>query len=297
MASIHQREKNQAVRLLKNTKNDAYSSSCLITLTRSDSIMCIGLVLIFSLAGAVQVVSAADQTPYCPTKEELTALFPWGGPVYKPDKDGDPYRYSCEADDYISPHENGRAYQGFSAESYADRTDRKGYVSERDVKVEGIGESVEIIEYFDLSYSDISVEDWRKHEAENEAAEVVFHDVADIGDKAYAVSLYRDERNYNSDPAFETKFMRLCFTKDHYYVQVTLEGADEKLVRTYGSEGRMDREAQSDSFTAEPFPTENSVPTLEKITAVARIIEKKLPGAEKKTCPMGGVRPSESCPQ
>jgi hypothetical protein len=239
-----------------------------------------GLVLIAVMITGLWVPVGAiqDQTPFCPTESELIALFPWGGPVYWADKDGSPYTYRCEASDYTQANENGRAYQNFKAESYVDRISASGSVQKNAVKSESIQQSVEIIEYLDDLYDDVTVEEWRQSEDDGNGR-IVFHDVHDIGDKAYAVSKYWDYKESNRD-VFNTKFMRLCFLRNGYYVQVTLTGASESLIGTMGG-----LQSPSDK-TAELYPSDNCVPTLETISAIARIIDQKIQGGRPDTRPL-----------
>lgn len=127
----------------------------------------------------------------------------------------------------------------------------------------------------------LSVQEWREPELSQESCAVSFQDVT-IGDKSYAVSFYPkmdlSPSNIDYGKIGETKSVRICFIKGNYYVQVHFFGSDEKLVGAFGK-----GPPSSNYQTLEPYPTERSVVTVEKILPIARIIEAKLPGGAATT--------------
>lgn len=249
------------------------------------------LMLVMGLASNIPMTNAQeDLVKYLPTGPEMRSMFPWGQPSWQ-DKDGDPYTYSAEN---MTPtqgsDELARAYMSFRVERYVDGTDflikeqKEAAPLARFVLADFIGAYVVLVQWpIDNSRMTtiraMSAEQWRQRDKSWPDARVEFHDVT-VGEKAYLQSAYyplggksRPILPYG-DP---TKLMKLCFIKGGYDVEIYLHGSDENLVGTFGV---TYRESYYDWYeTAEPYPTENSVPTVEKILSIARIVEAGLPAA------------------
>jgi hypothetical protein len=241
------------------------------------------LALVYLIASAAPMACAQeDLSKYLPTEAEMKAMFPWGqahsgsGGI-----GGDPYRYGIETSNTGSTGEVARAYMYFGVQRWIDEV-MGGSVTKNWVLGDEVDGSIELIQYMgDGTYlgwiRQHTVQEWREPELSlqniHSMSVVVFQDVS-VGDKSYAVSLYPNmdmsPENIDYGGIAQTKSVRLCFIKGDYYVQVHFFGASEKLLEAFG------KGPPSLHTTTEPYPTEKSVITVDKVLAIARWVESKL---------------------
>jgi hypothetical protein len=240
------------------------------------------LVLLYLVVSAATVTYAhEDLTKYLPTEVEMKAMFPWGQAHRN---GGDPYRYGVETGGTGSTGEVARAYMYFGVQRWIDEV-MGGSVTKNGVLGDEVDGGIELIQFTGDStwlgwIRQHSVQEWREPELSLQNTVVVFQDVS-VGDKSYAVSLYPNmdmsPENIDYGAIAQTKSVRICFIKGDYYVQVHIFGASEKLLEAFG------KGPPSLYTTTEPYPTERSVITVDKVLEIARWVEAKLPSGSATT--------------